>query len=73
MIEERLISAQPLSPGNNEYAMRPTTLEAYVGQDKTKNQLSTAIATAKSRGESLDHTLLFKSTRFRNYFSPHHC
>ena len=58
--EERLISAQPLSPEQpNEYAMRPTTLEAYVGQDKTKNQLSAAIAAAKSRGESLDHTLLF--------------
>lgn len=58
--EERLITAQPISPEQpNEYAMRPTSLEAYVGQDKTKKQLHAAISAAKTRGESLDHTLLF--------------
>ncbi|MEE2770188.1 MAG: Holliday junction branch migration DNA helicase RuvB [Pseudomonadota bacterium] len=58
--EERLITAQPLTPEQtSEYAMRPTSLEAYVGQNKIKNQLSAAISAAKTRGESLDHTLLF--------------
>ena len=58
--EERLISAQPMAPEQvNEYAMRPTSLEAYVGQHKTKHQLAAAIEAAKTRGEPLDHTLLF--------------
>ena len=42
-----------------ERALRPRTLEDYVGQVKVREQLSIFIQAAKQRGESLDHVLLF--------------
>lgn len=42
-----------------EYALRPKTLDEYVGQDKVREQLSIFIQAAKNRGDALDHTLLF--------------
>jgi Holliday junction DNA helicase RuvB len=42
-----------------ERALRPKTLEDYVGQVKVREQLSIFIQAAKQRGESLDHVLLF--------------
>jgi len=40
-------------------ALRPEYLKDFVGQPKLKEQLSIFIQAAKTRGESLDHVLLF--------------
>ena len=40
-------------------ALRPECLDDFVGQPKIKEQLSIFIQAARSRGESLDHVLLF--------------
>lgn len=40
-------------------ALRPEYLQDFVGQPKIKEQLSIFIQAARSRGESLDHVLLF--------------
>ena len=42
-----------------ENVLRPKRLANYVGQETVKNNLSVFIAAAKSRGENLDHVLLY--------------
>ncbi|MCG0238501.1 MAG: Holliday junction branch migration DNA helicase RuvB [Firmicutes bacterium] len=60
MSEERLVSGRerpedlPL-----EGSLRPRRLAEYPGQERAKEQLSIYIAAAKSRGEPLDHVLLY--------------
>jgi Holliday junction DNA helicase RuvB len=58
---DRLISAAPASSQDEvvERALRPKLLDEYVGQEKIRGQLSIFIEAARSRGEALDHTLLF--------------
>jgi holliday junction DNA helicase RuvB len=41
-----------------ERSLRPKTLDDFVGQERTKEQLSVALEAAKGRGEALDHVLL---------------
>lgn len=57
----RLIAAQSLSKQEEqlERALRPKSLNDYIGQRKAKEQLSIFIEAAKKRSEALDHTLLF--------------
>lgn len=57
----RIITAQKLSTQEEqlERALRPKTLNDYIGQHKAKEQLHIFIQAAKKRGEALDHTLLF--------------
>jgi Holliday junction DNA helicase RuvB len=43
----------------SELSLRPKTLDDYVGQSKAKDNLKVFMAAAKSRGESLDHVLLY--------------
>jgi Holliday junction DNA helicase RuvB len=62
MIEtDRLVA--PASQGNQEdsleRALRPRQLDEYVGQEKTRGQLSIFIEAARGRREALDHVLLF--------------
>ena len=40
-------------------ALRPATLEEYIGQQAVREQLGIFVAAARGRGESLDHTLVF--------------
>jgi Holliday junction DNA helicase RuvB len=40
-------------------ALRPTTLEAYIGQSAVKSQMAIFIEAARRRSEPLDHTLVF--------------
>jgi len=40
-------------------AIRPESLDDYVGQDAVKKQMRIFIAAARQRGDSLDHTLIF--------------
>ena len=42
-----------------EYALRPTSLKEFVGQDKLKENLKIFIEAAKNRGEALDHCLFY--------------
>lgn len=43
---------------NFDAALRPKSLDEYIGQASTKRQLGVFIAAAKKRGETLDHVLL---------------
>ena len=43
----------------NDYSLRPKFLNEYIGQDEAKEHISIYISAAKSRGESLDHALLY--------------
>lgn len=42
-----------------EVTLRPKYLKEYVGQDEIKEMMGIFISTAKARGESLDHVLLY--------------
>lgn len=58
--EERLLSARTLkSEDENEFSLRPKTLDDYVGQESAKENLRIYIQAAKSRADSLDHVLLY--------------
>jgi Holliday junction DNA helicase RuvB len=57
---ERIVSAVPLEDDAPfELKLRPQRLREFIGQDKVKNNLEIAIQAAKSRGEALDHVLLY--------------
>ena len=63
MIEtDRIISAS-VTQSNDEKvidrAIRPKTLAEYDGQPVVREQMEIFIQAAKSRGEALDHTLIF--------------
>jgi len=44
---------------SNELSLRPQRLVEFIGQGKVKEGMQIAISAARSRGESLDHTLLY--------------
>ncbi len=57
---ERLVSAVVLEgDAQFELKLRPHRLNEFIGQSKVKEQLAIALEAAKSRGEALDHVLLF--------------
>lgn len=56
---DRMITSTKNSYDAEENALRPKTLDEYVGQDKVKENLSVYMAAAKSRKEALDHVLLY--------------
>ncbi len=41
-----------------ERSLRPRSLDEFVGQERTKEQLEIALEAARARGEALDHVLL---------------
>lgn len=59
--ENRIVSSEDTSEDSmeNEYDLRPKTLDEYIGQEKAKEELKIYIQAAKMRGDSLDHVLLF--------------
>jgi holliday junction DNA helicase RuvB len=62
MIEQdRLVSPQKTTPNEEaiERALRPTSLDDYVGQAKIREQLEIFVQAARGRAEALDHVLLF--------------
>ncbi len=62
MIEtDRLIAAEPASPREDalDRAIRPKSLDEYVGQQAVREQMGIFLQAAKGRGEPLDHTLIF--------------
>lgn len=65
MGEENHKSKSVISPGlaeedsDVELKLRPRWLKEFIGQEKAKEQLHIALEAAKSRGEALDHVMLF--------------
>jgi len=58
--DSRLVSAvQADDDASFELKLRPRYLREFIGQKKLKENLSVAIEAAKSRGEALDHVLLY--------------
>jgi len=45
--------------GGADNALRPTSLEEFVGQQKTRENLSVFIQAARARGDAMDHTLFY--------------
>ena len=59
-INHRLTSAQEKAADQIlDQTLRPQTLGEYIGQLSVKNNLDIFISAAKSRGEPLDHVLIF--------------
>ncbi|HWZ50694.1 MAG TPA: Holliday junction branch migration DNA helicase RuvB [Granulicella sp.] len=57
---ERLVSAGRVDDDVAfELKLRPHRLAEFIGQEKAKEQLAIALEAARSRGEALDHVLLF--------------
>jgi len=60
MIDERIISAKADSDeAVIDRAIRPKTLQDYVGQPAVHEQMEIFISAARSRQEALDHVLIF--------------
>jgi Holliday junction DNA helicase RuvB len=60
MSDPRLVSAARADEdAQYEAGLRPRTLDAYIGQDKVRENLGVSIAAARNRGEALDHVLLY--------------
>jgi Holliday junction DNA helicase RuvB len=55
---ERMISAQR-RPEDLDTALRPKTLDEFIGQKSARENLRVFIDAAKSRGDPLDHVLFF--------------
>jgi len=57
---ERIVSAQPFDEDARiEASVRPKRLDEYIGQRRVKENIQIAIEAARSRGEALDHVLLY--------------
>lgn len=57
---DRLISMQPVpSEEAIDRAIRPLSLDEYIGQDEVQSQMRIFIEAAVKRGEPLDHVLIF--------------
>ena len=56
---ERIMSMEEQGQDDWQYSLRPRRLNEYIGQDKVKENLSVFIKAALSRGEALDHVLLY--------------
>lgn len=59
-LENRIVSTALTETDTDiENSLRPKTLEDYIGQDKVKENLAIYIEAARTRGEALDHVLLY--------------
>jgi len=64
MSDEDRIVAPEEAPGEGgreaaEHALRPTSLDEFVGQQPVRENLDVFIQAARGRGESMDHTLFY--------------
>ena len=56
----RVVSSARLGDDDQfEAGLRPRSLDAYIGQDRLRENLEVAVAAARQRGEALDHVLLY--------------
>ena len=56
---DRMVTPDFVAADHPEYNMRPQALGDFIGQKVVRENLGVFISAAKSRGEALDHTLLF--------------
>jgi Holliday junction DNA helicase RuvB len=57
---ERIVSAQAFDEDARiEASVRPKRLDEYIGQKRVKENIQIAIEATRSRGEALDHVLLY--------------
>ncbi|MGN1014518.1 MAG: Holliday junction branch migration DNA helicase RuvB [Butyricicoccus sp.] len=56
---DRIVSREQLPEDENEFSLRPKSMDEYVGQTKAKENLAIYIQAAKQREEPLDHVLLY--------------
>ena len=60
MTASRLVTGRPTDDDLGfDQSLRPRRLAEYVGQSQVVENLRVAIEAARSRGEALDHVLLF--------------
>lgn len=57
--DSRIVGLDEQASDDWQYSLRPRKLKEYIGQDKVKKNLSIFIQAAMSRGEALDHVLLY--------------
>ena len=57
--EDRIVIGEEQEVDQWQYSLRPRKLVEYIGQDKVKDNLSIFVQAALSRGEALDHVLLY--------------
>lgn len=58
-MEERIVAGGVQDADGWQYSLRPRRLAEYIGQDQVKQNLAVFIQAAASRGEALDHVLLY--------------
>ncbi len=58
-VNERVVTANETESDRNEVSLRPKALDEYIGQEKVKDNLTIFLKAAQSRGECLDHCLLY--------------
>lgn len=59
-MEERITNPEPFSEDRDfDNSLRPKTLSDFIGKEKLKEKLKIYMEAAKSRNESMDHTLFF--------------
>jgi holliday junction DNA helicase RuvB len=59
-MSERIVNVQLTDDDRNiEQALRPQTLDEYIGQERMKESLRICIEAAKQRRETLDHTIFY--------------
>lgn len=59
MSGERIVSGNSNSDDSAlEYALRPKTLNEFIGQERVRSQISVLLTAAKKRGAAADHILL---------------
>ncbi len=57
---QRMVSGAPLDEDARiDASVRPTRLADYIGQSRVKENVEIAVQAARSRGEALDHVLLY--------------
>src|SRR3979490_3622031 len=57
---ERIVSGQAFDEDARiEVSVRPKRLDEYIGQKRVKENIQIAIEAARTRGEALDHVLLY--------------
>ena len=59
MSETRVVEGTPRAEDAGEASFRPLSLDEFVGQRQTRENLRVFVQAARSRGEPLDHVLLF--------------
>lgn len=58
-MKENIMDQKMINGDEFESTLRPQSLNEYVGQHEIKEMLKVFISTARDRGESLDHVLLY--------------